>query len=206
VLFLDPDLLVLDDVAGVWNADLGEAALAAVTDQAIPRCASPRGVKECRRLGIPEDAPYFNAGVMLIDLARWRALDILSRALVYMRQYRGRMDFFHQEALNAILWHRWRPLDERWNLIASLAGRPYGPRGATVPLDAGIVHFAGAFKPWQMRTGGPFAARYGAFAAAQQGSGPATPSPRARLFGFYDRHLRDYLYPCERVLWNRRLI
>jgi lipopolysaccharide biosynthesis glycosyltransferase len=206
VLFLDPDLLVLDDIAKIWNVDLGAAVLAAVADQAIPRCGSPRGVKDCLRLGVPDDAPYFNAGVMLIDLPRWRSRDVSSRALSYLRDHRGRTDFFHQEALNAALWNDWRPLDPRWNLIASIAGRPYDPQRRTAPTDPGIVHFAGPFKPWRIRTGGPFAAQYGELAARQGGGAPGRRSLDTRLFGFYDRYLRTYLYPCERVLWNNRLI
>src|SRR6516165_5662678 len=76
VLFLDPDTLVLDDVATIWETDVSDSALAAVADQAIPLCSSPRGVKDWSSFGIPETAPYFNAGVMLINLTRWRRLNI----------------------------------------------------------------------------------------------------------------------------------
>src|SRR5688572_421096 len=36
VLFIDPDLLVLDDVGKIMESDLGSNVVAAVTDQAIP--------------------------------------------------------------------------------------------------------------------------------------------------------------------------
>ena len=45
VLFLDADMLVLDDIAQIWEIDISNRSLAAVVDQAIPLCSSPRGVK-----------------------------------------------------------------------------------------------------------------------------------------------------------------
>jgi len=39
VLFLDPDLLILDDISTTWNTELGGSVLAAVSDQVIPTCS-----------------------------------------------------------------------------------------------------------------------------------------------------------------------
>jgi hypothetical protein len=125
VLFLDADLLVLDDAAKLWETETGERVLAAVPDAAIPLCSAPRGLKDLGELGIPAHAPYFNAGVMLIRLAAWRERNITKRAYDYLRKVGDRVDFLHQEALNAVLWADWLPLDGRWNLLATLAGRPH---------------------------------------------------------------------------------
>lgn len=207
VLFLDPDLLILDDLATVWETDLAGRAIAAVRDQAIPFCSSPRGVKNRASLGIPDAAWYFNAGVMLIDIAGWRHLDIPVRASRYIRQLGGETDFLHQEGLNAVLWDNWLPLHQRWNLIASLTGRRYGRYRAMEWVPPGIVHFAGPFKPWRFRIGGPFAASYNELLARHSaGESSQTPSFVERLLSIYDRHVREYLYDCERALWNRRLI
>lgn len=207
VLFLDPDLLILDDVAKIRETDLGDNVIAAVADQAIPLCSSPRGVKNRHELGVPDTAPYFNAGVMLIDVARWRRLEVSARAIEYISQRDGQTDYFHQEALNAVLWNDWLPLDQKWNLIASLTGRHYGPYESMVPVQPGIVHFAGRFKPWRFRIGGPFAASYDEYVARySNGELPRDTSFSERLLGIYDRHVRDYVYDLERALWNNRLI
>ena len=107
VLFLDPDVLVLDDIASIWETDISNNSVAAVADQAIPLCSSPRGVKDRRSLGIPDSAPYFNAGVMLINLRRWKRLNIPARASEYFHRISGPTDFLQQEALNAVLWDSW---------------------------------------------------------------------------------------------------
>jgi lipopolysaccharide biosynthesis glycosyltransferase len=91
------------------------------------------------------------------------------------------------------LWDSWLPLDPRWNLVASLTGRKrfsWGPPG--------IVHFAGRFKPWRMRVGGPFASLYDEFLAKSGGEIRRTASVSDTMLGVYDRYLRNYLYSIER--------
>jgi lipopolysaccharide biosynthesis glycosyltransferase len=207
ILFLDADLLVLDDLAKLWETPLGERVLAAAPDAAIPLCSSPRGVKNRPELRIPDHAVYFNCGVMLVGLAEWRKREVTRRAYGYLRNMGRQVDFIHQEALNAILWDHWLPLDSRWNLLGGMAGRPYGKSASDNWRNPGIVHFAGRFKPWRAAIGGPFNGQYGAFLdRATQWVPAVKPTLRDKLLSLYDRHLRNSLYSCERALWNRRLL
>ena len=206
VLFLDADVLVLDDPTGLLEADLGGRALAAAVDGAIARCSAPRGVRAWREQGIPAFAPYFNAGVMAVSLREWRGREVGARALRYLAT-RGTSGggFLHQEALNAIAWDDWYELDPRWNVLASHAGRPYWQ--ASAPEHAGIVHFAGRMKPWRGSVAGPYGAAY---RAALAEVAPLLTAPahrlRDRALSAYDRRLRDRLFPLERALWRRGLI
>jgi lipopolysaccharide biosynthesis glycosyltransferase len=204
VLFLDADTWVCDDLRSLWDVDMGDSVLAAVRDPAIPCCASPRGVKGWHEAGIPMDAPYFNAGVLLIQLARWRQLSLTGRALAYLRRHAGNVDFLHQEALNAVVWNQWHQLDERWNLPGSLTGR-LPQRGSDAWRRPGIVHFAGAMKPWLYPIGGPFSAAYRtAMARVTSIFPPPTLTLSGRLKSLYDRHARAAAYPIETYLWRRR--
>jgi lipopolysaccharide biosynthesis glycosyltransferase len=207
VLFLDADLLVLDDAALLWEIPTGRHAVAAVSDASIPFCRSPRGVKMADEMGIAPGAAYFNAGVMLIDLGAWRERDVARRACDYLRRVGPRADFFHQEALNAVLSRDWLPLAARWNLSASVAGRPYDPLPGDDWRDPGMVHFSGRFKPWRFRTGSPFDQHYrAALSRAAKWVEAQKPTAGDRLLSIYDQYLRNSLYGCERGLWNRRLI
>jgi lipopolysaccharide biosynthesis glycosyltransferase len=205
VLFLDVDLLVLDDVSTVFATDLGDHAVAAAPDVAIPTCSDVRGVKGWRERGIPQGAPYFNCGVLLIDLGRWRDREITPRVHDYLRTTEH-VDFLHQEALNAVLWDDWRALDRRWNLLASQDGRSYQSPVCTKWRDPGIVHFSGRMKPWRAPIGGPFDAPYRDVLERVSAVVPRDP-PRFgdRLISWYDRYARHWLHPVERALWQRRL-
>jgi lipopolysaccharide biosynthesis glycosyltransferase len=201
VLFLDADLLVLDDVARLWGVDLDGRVVGAVEDGAVAGCAARRGVEGWRTLGIPADQRYFNCGVLLVDLDAWRAQRVADRALARLGAATVRAPLYHQEALNAVLWDAWRPLDARWNRLAAIAGRRHDTAVAR-PLRTGIVHFAGRLKPWLMPVGGPFEAPYRRQLAALGLTRPA-PSLHRRLLSAYDRLLRDLAYPAETALWER---
>jgi lipopolysaccharide biosynthesis glycosyltransferase len=111
VLFLDADLLVLEDPTELLQLDLGGRALGAAVDGAIALCSGPRGVRAWREHGIPAFAPYFNAGVMTISLREWRDRDVGARALRNLSSGGPTGGgFLHQEALNAVAWDDWHEL------------------------------------------------------------------------------------------------
>lgn len=211
-LYLDGDLLVLDDVSILWSANTGDAVLAAVQDMAVPRVSSPLGLARYRELGFAADAPYFNAGVYLVDTARWRAGDITPRALDYIARHGASINLLDQDALNAVIGGRWSPLPLRWNLVAGLAGRRhYRPRGIdpgeyeSALGNPGIVHFSGLLKPWALRRlASPWSPDYERALIEVQPDHRFDRSPRARALSFYDRRLRRALYPLEHRIWMKR--
>ena len=206
LIFIDADVLVLSDLGALWDHDLHGKAIAAVRDAAIPQCSSWRGVKGWRQRGIPTHHPYFNAGVMLLDLHAWRDRRISERALSYLHEVGDRSDFLHQEALNAVAWSDWDELPARWNLPSS-AGRSFDRTSPDAATDPALVHFSGRMKPWKVRTGSRFDAEY-RNALARLGSRIASPhaSSMERACGLYDRSIRPACYPLERALWALRLI
>ena len=194
-VWLDCDLLVTGDLAALWEIDLGGRHLLAVRDSVVPLVSSRYGIRSWRELGLLREAPYFNAGVMLLDVDRWRDDDIGALAGRYLVEARDAM-FWDQEGLNAVLCGRWGELDPRWNRMASAERR--GERADAAP---GIVHFGGTLKPWRL---------------PDPGSGPRslfyrhldeTPwagwRPRRTLtsvaLGWYESsRLRDIVYPPSR--------
>src|SRR5580704_6612779 len=77
VLYLDADIVVVGSIAPLWSTDLGGALMGAVD---IP--GSDQGV---RRLAMRMEDGYFNAGVLLIDVAQWRATRAELTVLDYIR-------------------------------------------------------------------------------------------------------------------------
>jgi len=207
VLFLDADLLVMDDLSEIWEFPLDDCVVAAVTDSAVPLCSSPRGVKGWQGLGIPADAAYFNGGVLLIHLARWRQREITAKVDRYLKTTSEQIDFLHQEAMNAVLWNEWKSLDARWNLLASHAGRLHRRSASDSWRHPGIVHFAGRMKPWRSQVGGPFNEPYQEILRILSHLVAAKPSTiRDQMNSAYDRFFRAALYPLEQYMWRKRLI
>jgi lipopolysaccharide biosynthesis glycosyltransferase len=196
ILFLDADLLVLDDVTPLWSIDLEGKSHAAAVDPAVQLCSAPRGVSDWRELRIPADHPYLNAGVLLIDLDAWRRRGLTERILAYLSRRDHSTDFAHQGALNAVAWDDWLRLPRRWNAFGSLV-RGADSRNGT----PAIVHFSGRMKPWLAPVGGPFEPVYRETMASVGLVRPPA-GPRRRALSLYDRHARSRLYPVERLAWR----
>jgi lipopolysaccharide biosynthesis glycosyltransferase len=207
VLFLDSDMFVMDDLAELWEIPLKQHTVGACRDVAVPFCSGPRGVGCWRELGIPRAAPYFNGGMLVIDLAQWRKGEITPKVLDYIEKSPVRLSFLHQEAMNAILWNDWQPLDARWNLLASYSGRSFERSPSSAWRNPGIVHFSGRMKPWRMQLGGSF---YGPYKRLLDEITPLFPAPAStlgdKLCGLYDRRFRHVLFPFEQFLFRRRLL
>jgi lipopolysaccharide biosynthesis glycosyltransferase len=150
VAYLDSDTITRRPLTDLWNTDLGGNLLGAVRDDYIPTIASPYGLPSWRQRGLDPDLPYFNSGVMLIDLDLWRRTRLGEQALQYLAEHRGDIRLFDQDALNAVAAGQWRQLDTVWN-VTGYWRKPHRRTGRhrDILTAARIRHFAGYGKPWE---------------------------------------------------------
>jgi len=171
VIFLDADLLVQKDLAELWQIDLGDAPIAAINDFYTPylntretigrRSICDNNPEKClpianyRELGLSGSAGYFNAGVMLVNLAKWRELDVFHRAIDLVRTHTEHVRYCDQYALNILFSEKWLQLDPRWNQNSNLWVWKGPEDGALDPelfhalrSDPWIIHFTWTAKPW----------------------------------------------------------
>jgi lipopolysaccharide biosynthesis glycosyltransferase len=114
VLYLDVDLVVKDSLRPLWETSLQGQLIGAVTNIApIPF----RPYTERPELG---GDPYFNAGVLLMDLASIRLAGIGPELRAHARRHADRLKWRDQDALNEVLHGRRLPLHPRWNCMNSV--------------------------------------------------------------------------------------
>jgi lipopolysaccharide biosynthesis glycosyltransferase len=212
VLYLDADAVVLRPIEPLWATALDTHVCACSQDLAVPTVASGMAIRGYVELGLGADTPYFNAGVMLIDTARWQAEAVGARAVAYLAEHAKEVNLFDQEALNVALAGRWQRVSYRWNLIASVAGRPFlvVPDEQRADYHASlsepcIVHFAGTLKPWRnpyLR--GRWFEQYREIMRGARPSHVFEPSLGRLVEAVYDAWLRDITYPVERAIWEAR--
>lgn len=157
VVWLDSDLVVNADLGGLWSIPMGGFCVRAVQDMIVPDVSHHGRSDALIHCGMRHEAKYFNAGVMLIDLDRWRRDDVPARVRACIRSLGSEILYWDQDGLNAVLRGRWGELDPRWNLNAGVAGRSfYDPVHLDVETyrrlvaDPWIVHFCGRLKPWKL--------------------------------------------------------
>jgi lipopolysaccharide biosynthesis glycosyltransferase len=150
VLYLDADIIVLDDLRPLWDTNLDGAVLGAVVDIDSERHAERLGLTyrttdKAATESVTPSGGYFNAGVLLVDLARWRQERISESAIQYLAQHPD-TPFSDQDAINVVCAGRWQQLDVRWNLQKLDHGQYPGRLACE---RASVIHFIGTHKPWK---------------------------------------------------------
>jgi lipopolysaccharide biosynthesis glycosyltransferase len=178
VLYIDPDVLVMKSILPLWQTELGQHPVAASQDLACPfihfRSYLPNykiarryllredPIPNFRELNLPAAAPYFNAGIMLLNLEQWRREDLGKRLITFIMEHAAHNVSADQYGLNACLWNRWLEIDTRWNQLQAIHGFPGWQETAfteqkyrEVLHDPWILHFAGPNKPWESQSRHP---------------------------------------------------
>ena len=115
-------LIVRPGLERLESFDLGRKPLAAAYDMIFlmdfKGDALARQFQRSRRaLGLAIDTPYFNAGLMTIDRAAWRAEKLTERVTKALRDQPERYPFMEQDALNAALKGDFAALSPRFNFM-----------------------------------------------------------------------------------------
>lgn len=143
-IYLDCDMLVRAPIEQLFDIDLEGRPLGAVRDSLAPFIAGRRDMRQNQGIFDPAD-PYFNSGMLVIDLSQWRIIDI--KAEIAAIAGRGLMDrlYYDQDMLNLVFRNRWTPLPWRWNTIDA--------HPVHEALDAAILHYTLKGKPWFLLSG-----------------------------------------------------
>lgn len=157
-IYLDCDLIIKGDLEQIWQIDLKENYALAVPDIWINSLSAPDGLLNYEELGLDANAKYFNSGVMIINIKKWREDNIFSRSVDYFTKNKHYVRYHDQDILNALLAEKWSEIDPRWNvtpIIHDYAGWKESPFSEEIYnnliQDPWIIHFASEFKPWNSR-------------------------------------------------------
>lgn len=141
LLYLDADTIVINRLNSLYEADLDEYPVGAVYDNYV---------KTQPLIGICEEGAYFNSGVLLMDVKKWRQERISEKARNFLLHHGEKIRFADQCALNAILYKNWKPLDVHYNTMYSTLPQDVGRKELTSIIQkAVVIHFT-LQRPWHM--------------------------------------------------------
>jgi lipopolysaccharide biosynthesis glycosyltransferase len=148
VIYLDVDVMVRGDVYDLWRREMNGNIVLAVQDS----CIQTNRVSSA----IEEPKPYFNSGLMVIDLVAWRREGIEASCIKTAHEQRRFTRYNEQAALNCCLSGRWGLLPPVWNrqstfdLFPDWQSSPYEEEEFRQTLqNPAIIHFTTATKPWR---------------------------------------------------------
>ncbi|KAJ8749412.1 hypothetical protein K2173_025456 [Erythroxylum novogranatense] len=154
VIYLDSDLVVVDDITQLWYTDLNSRTIGApeychanFTKYFTPRFWSDRrfssifdGRRPC----------YFNTGVMVIDLVRWRRAGYTKRIERWMEVQKSNR-IYELGSLPPFLLvfaGHVAPIEHRWNQHGLGGDNVNGSCRDLHSGPASLLHWSGSGKPW----------------------------------------------------------
>ncbi len=150
VLYLDPDLLIINPIAALWQMEMQGALFAAAPHTGMTELAN-----NVNRIRLGTQCKYYNSGVLLIDLAQARGEIQPEEVFDYVDAHRSGLLLPDQDVLNAMYGERIFPLDDfLWNYDARNFTNYYMRSSGMADSDwvmrnTAILHFCGKAKPWK---------------------------------------------------------
>jgi lipopolysaccharide biosynthesis glycosyltransferase len=168
VLYLDCDVICRAPLEETFTLDLNGCAVAAVRDSYVNESPWLGQINGFTGAQVRE---YFNSGVLLIDLARYRSNGVGKSVMALLDRFHADFRFAEQDALNVALAGRWRALPFKWNVQSywytrhfweGSAGFPPGHREQVLAAirDPAILHYTTPSKPWHPANAHPLKQEY----------------------------------------------
>lgn len=150
IIYLDPDILVINSIKPLWHINLNKKIFAAAVHEGLTDIMSSIN---SIRLGTKNS--YFNSGVMVMDLDKMREKISLSAISSTIKKYHNILILPDQDILNYLYGQNILKIPEiNWNYDAR-AYSVYLAKSAGkintewVIANTSILHFCGKPKPWQ---------------------------------------------------------
>lgn len=156
-LYLDCDIIVNRNIDNIWDINIEGKACGMVEDQACEDITLHNRIEKY--------TPYYNAGVLLMNLKVWREKKIASKLIQFMADNPEKCLYPDQDAINHVLcdsivpmpytlnfqerWYEpqqyWLMHKSKWNDIEEAKKKPQ------------ILHYTGPQKPWMEGCSHPLA-------------------------------------------------
>ncbi len=155
VIYLDGDTIVRGDLTSLWNFDLNGKTLGMSAEPTIDKT---------RIVSLDIDGyPYYNSGVLLVDLKRWREIKASRKIFDYYKAHDGNLFAADQDAINGAMKGEIVTISPKYNFYNIYYQYPYKfLKKQMEPLDyiskevfddavknPVVIHYLGEERPWR---------------------------------------------------------
>ena len=137
-IYVDSDVVLLGDIAELYETDVGDDLIGACADLSIQEIPTLTDYIE-NAIGIPP-GDYINSGVLLMNLKELRNAGLDRRFLELLNKYHFDSVAPDQDYLNALCHGRIHYLPPVWNTMPNVNRPPLS--------DAKLIHYNLYSKPW----------------------------------------------------------
>lgn len=155
VLYLDGDTIVRNNLYDLWNDDMDGMVIGASIEPTVDKSRK-------KLLGL-EYSHYYNSGVLLINLEKWRQENTGLRIIDFYKKHDGKLFAPDQDAINGALKNEIYTLLPKYNFYNIFWQYPYSfLRKLESPaeyisqkdflecqINPSIIHYLGEERPWR---------------------------------------------------------
>jgi lipopolysaccharide biosynthesis glycosyltransferase len=155
-IYLDVDIIALDNVKKLWEEDLGEYIIGACRDIVCIKDNFFEFFDDylIKDFNFTNEHKYFNSGILLVNCKRWRKENVLEKLMNIELKMRGKLKCPDQDILNIFFYRNYKILNNKHNYSTNtykggkdkmtLVDKDYME---TQKKQMVIRHFSG-IKPW----------------------------------------------------------
>lgn len=157
ILYLDPDIVINKNLSDFYNIDMTDYIVAGGT-----HTFGFVGRGNLMRLGMKKTSKYINAGVLLINLDKWRETVTLAQIMDFISTNIKKLFLADQDVINVLFEDYTLKIDERLYNLDEKTLKKYSSKSAgekRISLDwvrknTVVIHFNGKHKPWSEKNYG----------------------------------------------------
>lgn len=160
VLYLDSDVIVRHSLQDMYNTDIHDYAVGAITD------CFEGNIEYYNRLRYSPTLGYFNSGVLLVNLEYWRQNKILQKGIEFATKYPERIVYHDQDILNYLLKNNKKIFKLTYNLQEVhlhknlMISWEYEKDLDEAINNPYIIHYTGPYKPWRKKCTNPYKSEF----------------------------------------------
>ncbi|NTV92633.1 MAG: glycosyltransferase family 8 protein [Chlorobiaceae bacterium] len=159
ILYLDSDIIVNGSIKELYNQDVEDYFVCAIEDPGFDRH---------RQLKMDNDAIYFNSGMMLVNLAKWKSTGLQKKVIDFIEHNPDAIWFPDQCGLNSVINGRWKKVPLKYNQQSSIFSDDFDRKfDCFSPEELNeakknpvIIHYTGGSKPWHFKNRHPYKQLY----------------------------------------------
>ncbi|KAL3849724.1 hypothetical protein ACJIZ3_011606 [Penstemon smallii] len=156
VIYLDSDLVVVDDIWKLWNTNLGKKTIGApeYCHANFTKYFTQQFWSDSRFSGVfsGRSPCYFNTGVMVIDLGKWRRFGFTRRIERWMEIQKTSVNRIYElgslPPFLLVFAGHVAPIEHRWNQHGLGGDNVRGSCRDLHPGPVSLLHWSGSGKPW----------------------------------------------------------
>ena len=141
ILYLDTDIICNGSIEELYNCTFDNNLIVGCENM-LPEHLQIWRERNITRLELPKDYRYINAGVLLIDVKKYREKITKEEILEFIKENYEKLIFQDQDVINKLFMNRIKIIDKKYNYQINTV------KENKIIDDIRLVHYSEQLKPW----------------------------------------------------------